>query len=68
MVVLSCAIGFALTYGIVYGNIAISNIQLTLHTDFAQFGLLYTLLIMLSLTVAVGVWLDKFLDTKLIEK
>lgn len=66
LVVLSFTIGYALTYGLVHSDYGIFDTQLTLNTDFSDFGTLNTVLTTAALTVASGVWLDKFLNTQLI--
>lgn len=61
LVVLSLVVGFALTAGIVYAPfIADTNLE--------EYGFIYTLFTTLSLAIAAGIWLDKFLGTELLPK
>ena len=61
LVVLSLAIGFVLTVAAVYAPfIADTNLE--------EYGFLYTFFTVLSLALAAGVWLDKFMGTEILPK
>jgi hypothetical protein len=55
---ISLAVGFGLTI----------LITMLVGTTPAEYGLIYMTFTTLSLAVAVGIWLDKFMGTKLLPK
>lgn len=56
--VISLLVGFGLTYIIV-------NL---IGTTLEEYGVYYTFFTSLSLGLAIAIWLDKFLDTKMLPK
>jgi len=56
--IISLTIGFFITWGIV----------IFIGTNLAQYGPYYTFFTALAIGCAVGVWLDKFMGTKLLPK
>ncbi|MCP4360807.1 MAG: hypothetical protein GY796_22600 [Chloroflexi bacterium] len=58
LIIISLAIGLAVTIGIVYA----------IGTNPEQFGVWYTSFTALALGCAVGVWLDKFMGTEMLPK
>ena len=61
LVVLSLAIGFGLTYlAVVAPFIADTNLE--------EYGFIYTFFTTLSLAIAVGIWLDKYMGTEILPK
>lgn len=66
LVVISLAIGFGITVLEVTNNLKIGATQIGLNTTLADFGLDYTILTTLAFAFAFGIWLDKFLKTKIL--
>ncbi|KAA3664576.1 MAG: hypothetical protein DWQ04_05000 [Chloroflexi bacterium] len=61
LIVISLVAGFVLTYAIVVAPfIADTNLE--------EFGFSYTFFTTLSLGIAVGIWLDKFMGTDILPK
>lgn len=60
LVIISFAIGFLATWAIIESPIVESNLQI--------YGPWYTFFTSLAIACAVGVWLDKFMGTKLLPK
>ena len=60
LVVISLTIGFLATWAIIETPYVGSNL--------VQYGFIYTASTTLALACAVGVWLDKFMGTKLLPK
>lgn len=61
LVVISLAVGFGVTWAVVNASfIAGSNLE--------EFGFTYTFFTTLSLAIAVGIWLDKFMGTEILQK
>lgn len=58
LAVLSLGIGFALTVGI----------TILIGTTPAEYGPIYMIFTSLSLAVAIGIWLDKFMRTNILPK
>lgn len=58
LAVISLAVGFIATYAIVF----------FIGTNLAEYGVYYTFFTALALACAVGIWLDKFMDTDLLPK
>lgn len=56
LVVISLVVGFVLTWAIAVG----------IGTNLEEYGGVYTFFTALSLACALGVWLDKFMDTKIL--
>lgn len=61
LVVLSLAIGFGLAYAAI-------RLPFIADTNLEEFGFSYTFFTTLSLAIAVGIWLDKFMGTELLPK
>lgn len=61
LVIISLAIGFGLTYAVVVAPF-IAN------TNLEEYGFAYTFFTTLSLAIAVGIWLDKFMGTEILPK
>ncbi|MCA9921531.1 MAG: hypothetical protein KC419_10000 [Anaerolineales bacterium] len=61
LVVVSLAIGFSLTAAAVYAPFIAD-------TNFEEFGFSYTFFTTLSLSIAAGIWLDKFMGTQILPK
>lgn len=57
LIAVSLAIGFAFTY---------ASVHFLLGTNLDDYGSIYTIFTILSFGTGVGIWLDKFLDTKFI--
>ena len=53
---------------ILFGVIVTTGITLLIGTTPAEYGLIYFSLTSLALAVALGVWLDRFMGTKLLPK
>lgn len=53
---------------IAFGVIVTTGITLLIGTTPAEYGTIYFALTSLALAVALGVWLDKFMVTKLLPK
>ena len=53
---------------IAFGVIVTTGITLLIGTTPAEYGAIYFTLTSLALAVALGVWLDKFMGTKLLPK
>ena len=53
---------------IAFGVIVTIAITLLIGTTPAEYGMIYFVLTSLSLAVALGVWLDKFMGTRLLPK
>ena len=53
---------------IAFGVVVTTGITLLIGTTPAEYGTIYFLLTVLALAVALGVWLDKFMGTKLLPK
>ena len=60
LVVISLAIGYVVTWAIIVSPFVESNLQI--------YGPWYTFFTALAIGCAVGVWLDKFMGTKLLPK
>jgi len=61
LVVISLVIGFGLTYAAV-------RLPFIADTNLEEFGFAYTFLMTLSLAIAAGIWLDKFMGTEILPK
>lgn len=58
LIVVSIVVGYVATWGIVEA----------VGTNLEEYGASYTFFTALSLACVVGIWLDKFMDTKLLPK
>jgi hypothetical protein len=61
LVVISLVVGFLLTWGIVVAPFIAD-------TTLEEYGFIYTFFTSLSLSIAVGIWLDKFMGTEILPK
>lgn len=61
LVVLSLVAGFLLTVAAVY-------LPFIADTNLEEYGTIYTFFTTLSLAIVVAIWLDKFMDTKILPK
>jgi len=53
---------------IAFGVVVTTGITILIGTTPAEYGMIYFTLTSLALAVALGVWLDKFMGTKLLPK
>lgn len=53
---------------IIFGVIVTTGITILIGTTPAEYGSIYFTLTSLALAVGIGVWLDKFMGTKLLPK
>ena len=53
---------------IAFGVVVTTGITILIGTTPAEYGMIYLTLTSLALAVALGVWLDKFMGTKLLPK
>lgn len=60
LVVISLAVGYVATWAIIESPLVESNLQ--------TYGPWYTFFTALAIGCAVGIWLDKFMGTKLLPK
>lgn len=58
LVIISLVLGFVLTWLILITPLVATNIE--------EYGGVYTFFTALSIACAIGVWLDKFMDTKIL--
>ncbi|MCP5097353.1 MAG: hypothetical protein GY943_17550 [Chloroflexi bacterium] len=61
LVVIALAVGFGLTVAAVYAPFIAD-------TTLEEYGFIYTFFTALSLGIAVGIWLDKYMGTKILPK
>lgn len=66
VIVISLAIGFGITLVEVTNNLKIGPTQIGLNTTLSDYGLDYTILTTLAFAIAFGIWLDKFMNTKML--
>lgn len=53
---------------IVFGALATTGITFAIGTTPTEYGFVYFLFTTLSLAVALGIWLDKFMQTEILPK
>ncbi len=53
---------------IAFGVVVTTGITVLIGTTPAEYGMIYFILTSLALAVALGVWLDKFMGTRLLPK
>ncbi|MEM7332147.1 MAG: hypothetical protein AAF490_08645 [Chloroflexota bacterium] len=58
LVVISSALGYLITWAILVTPLVATNVE--------EYGGVYTFFTALSIACAIGVWLDKFMDTKIL--
>lgn len=66
LIVICLGIGFGITFVEVTNNLKIGATQIGLNTTLNDFGLDYTVLTTLAFAIAFGIWLDKFMNTKIL--
>ena len=61
------AVGAALTYAVIYLRIPLGPVTFGFGTNIAKFAYSNVALLFISLACVVGIWLDYFLDTKILK-
>ena len=64
---ISTVVGVALTYAIVYMRIRLGPVTFGFGTDVEHFAVSNVVLLALSIACTVGIWLDYFMDTKILK-
>lgn len=64
---ISILVGVALTYAIVYLRIPLGPVTFGFGTDVEHFAVSNVVLLALSIACTVGIWLDYFMDTKILK-
>jgi hypothetical protein len=66
LAVVCTAVGVGLTYAIIYLRIPLGPVTFGFGTDVEHFALSNVVLLALSIACILGIWLDYFMDTKIL--
>ena len=66
LALISVAVGVVVTYIIVYVRIPLGPVTIGFGTDVEHFALSNVVLLALSIACTLGIWLDYFMDTKIL--
>jgi hypothetical protein len=67
VILVSLAVGAALTYAIIYLYIPLGPVTFGFGTDMQSFAYSNVALLFISIAAIVGIWLDYFLGTKFLK-
>lgn len=66
LAIISVGVGLLTTYIIIYARIPLGPVTIGFGTDIEHFALSNVVLLALSVACMVGIWLDFFMDTKIL--
>jgi hypothetical protein len=67
LAVISITVGVVLTYAIIYIRIPLGPVTFGFGTDVEHFALSNVVLLAISIACTLGIWLDFFMDTRILK-